>query len=462
MLTALLLILVVGLSVALVLALRSRPAGLRVSDDETPAIRTEAVELPDAGTNGPPVTDLVEVVGDADDALPAELLLEHPTDDGRHLHLRVLDPPDAALFARADADLPPTRSVPAAAHQALAAVPQLKDAVLGGKVVQILNPEVLKHGELVKTAGGNLGVIRDGKKFTAQLRLGEPKNLRTVAAPAAAWQIAGAITLQYYLVRINQQLRRVEGQVKAVRQDLRNKSFGKVMAAFDACHDLEEQLFSDWYLSENDLDRLVEEEGRIDEAYHELRKSVDDFRSDVDHLIDKSTSLEKGELRQGLTRVYDEATGVRLYDAQLLAIAAAVRHKLNMIRVMVERENGSGRAQLAEGRATREFEAMREELQATLKTFEKLKLTDAKKEKLAEKWWWGIPTDLEEELAEYGDRSKEVRSLLRTAPEKFLPPPEPVHPLLVEIAARDGQLVATHGVLEPAASRPQHEELERP
>jgi regulator of replication initiation timing len=408
--------------------------------------RRAAIEIPEVAPPVPVPTrsDSFETAGDA----AQDLVLEHPSHPGQVLEARVVDRGMSVLFARADA--PAKReTAPAAVNALVQAAPNLEAAIKGGKVVQILNPEVLKAGKLLQAGDvGNLAAVHDGKKIAAQLRLGDPKNIRKVAGPLVVWQVAGAVTLQYYLVRINRQLGRIENRVRAIRQEMRNKSFGKVMAAYEGTAELEEQLATSYRLTENDLHRLVEEESRIDEAYHEIRKNLEDFRTDIDAVVPEFDSMDKGELRDRLAYLYDEGTGPRMYDAQMLVFAAAVRHKLNCLRVMVERiDGGDERVRLAERKAERELEAMKDEFRETAKAFELLNIPP---DKLNDRWMWGAPAVITEAGGlVYEETTKDVRKFLKSSAPKVLPPFEPAPPLLLEVSgAPDGKLFVEHALLE--------------
>ena len=50
------------------------------------------------------------------------------------------------------------------------------------------------------------------------------------------------VTGQYYLNRINGQLMTIEGEVRAIRQELRNATYGAITGAAETCMELEEAL----------------------------------------------------------------------------------------------------------------------------------------------------------------------------------------------------------------------------
>ena len=87
--------------------------------------------------------------------------------------------------------------------------------------------------------------------------------------------------------------------------------------------------------------RLVVAEHEIDAAYAQKRKDVEDFVDDVRSLF-AGDEIEKEKVEELLK----QAESTRAYDLQLLAYAAAVRHKLNVLRAQTDLDVGGGRATL--------------------------------------------------------------------------------------------------------------------
>jgi hypothetical protein len=133
----------------------------------------------------------------------------------------------------------PTRTsggAPLAAGPILEGAAGLRRALQAGDIVRVLGPPEVLEGlnggglELIRSGPGNLGVVRDAatKDFAGQLRLGEVE-FSGVAAPAlAAFQVASAVTLQYYLARIDRQLGAISRDLEAVRSDTRDDRYGRI------------------------------------------------------------------------------------------------------------------------------------------------------------------------------------------------------------------------------------------
>ena len=116
------------------------------------------------------------------------------------------------------------------------------------------------------------------------------------------------VTGQYYLNRINSQLMTIEGQVRQIRQELRNETYGEITSAAEACMELEEGLALSLDLTTDERMRLVNAEGDIDKAYKQKLKDVQDFLDDVDKLfsahkldVDQAERLLKEETAPACT-----------------------------------------------------------------------------------------------------------------------------------------------------------------
>jgi hypothetical protein len=344
-------------------------------------------------------------------------------DRGRELFAQIIDREDSMLFARADAQ-DGASGTPVAFDKMLDTVPALGAALHGGKWVRILNPEVLSWGEQMRSsAGGYLGGIRGDIHFVAQLRLSSPVDVRVVAAPLAVFKVASAVTGQYYLDRINRQLRSIEGEVKAVRQDLRNETYAEIAAAAQACVELEEALALTLDLTPDERMRLVSAERDIDKAYEQKRKDVEDFLSEVQALF----ARDKVDPKQA-EKLLRDASNVRRYDVQLLARAAGVRHKLNVLRALVDESAEGGRGSLAQRKLDRELKEMRRDLEAALVAIRQLTLSRAEAK---EKWELPFLRRPPKELDAFYPKGEQIADFLVQAPAHLLPLPE-TRPMLLE------------------------------
>lgn len=374
---------------------------------------------------------------------PSEFLLED--DSGRQLFAELIDPSESGLWRRADTLLT-HQSASIALDKVLDAVPVIGAAVKGGKVVRILNPEAFALGyQLESKSGGFLGSIYGEKHMAAQLRFSKPEDIAKLATPLAVFKVASMVTGQYYLNRINGQLMTVEGQVRQIRQELRNQTYGEITSAAEACMELEEGLALSLDLTSDERIRLVNAEGQIDKAYKQKLKDVQDFLDDVDRLF----AMEKVDLGEA-DRLLKEADSTRMYDIQLLAYGAAVRHKLNLLRAQVDLDAEGGRGELAKRKLDRELEAMREDLTAAAEALATLGVT---REEAKGTWnlkRWRNPPKI---LDDFHPKGTAMREQLAAAPRTLLPAPTPT-PLVLEAYLDD------RGLIQVLSATPVEKDLE--
>ena len=417
-----LVVLVVMLGAALIRSQR------RASHREPPQ---RAVEAGDVGTE---LTAPARAEGaqSADHGIeaPREFLLEDGS--GRQLFAELIDPSESALWRRADAVLT-HQSSSVALDKVLDAVPVIGAAVKGGKVVRILNPEAFALGyQLRSKSGGFLGSIYGEKHVAAQLRFSKPEDIAKLATPVAVFKVASMVTGQYYLDRINGQLMTIEGQVRQIRQEFRNQTYGEITSAAEACMELEEGLSLSLDLTADERIRLVNAEGHIDKAYKQKLKDVQDFLDDVNRLF-ASEKLDVGEAE----RLLKEADSTRMYDIQLLAYGAAVRHKLNLLRAQVDLDTEGGRGELAQRKLDRELEAMRQDLVAAGEALAALGVTrDEAKASWNLKRWRKPPKALDD----FHPKGSAMREQLAQAPRTLLPTPTPT-PMVLEAYVDERGLV---------------------
>jgi hypothetical protein len=382
----------------------------------------EAVEAGDA-SRGLTAPARPEEVQSADPEIerPREFVLEDAS--GRQLFAELIDPSESVLWRRADTVLT-HQSSSVALDKVLDAVPVIGAAVKGGKVVRILNPEAFALGYQVKSkSGGFLGSIYGEKHVAAQLRFSKPEDVAKLATPLAVFKVASMVTGQYYLDRINGQLITIEGQVKQIRQELRNQTYGEITSAAEACMELEEGLSLSLDLTADERMRLVNAEGHIDKAYKQKLKDVQDFVDDVSKLF-AMEKLDVGEV----VRLLKEADSTGMYDMQLLAYGAAVRHKLNLLRAQVDLDAEGGRGALAQRKLDRELEAMRQDLLVAVEALAALGVTrDEAKERWKLKGWRKPPKLLDD----FHPKGSAMREQLTQAPRTLLPTPTPT-PMVLE------------------------------
>jgi hypothetical protein len=371
---------------------------------------------------------------------PNEFLLEDAS--GRRLFAELIDRDESGRWRRADT-LVSRQSSSIALDKVLDAVPVIGAALKGGKVVRILNPEALELGrQLESKSGGFLGSIYGDKSVVAQLRFSKPQDVAQLAAPLAVFKVASMVTGQYYLDRINGQLMTIEGEVRQIRQDLRNQTYGEITSAAEACMELEEGLALSLDLTPDERIRLVNAEGQIDKAYKQKLKDVQDFRDDVDHLF----AMEKLDLGEA-ERLLQEADSTRMYDIQLLAYGAAVRHKLNLLRAQIDLDADGGRGELAKRKLDRELETMRQDLVAAGVALAALGVTRDEAKATWKLKRWRNPPKL---LDAFHPKGSAMGEQLAEAPRTLLPMPMPT-PMVIEAYVDD------RGVVQVLSATPREE-----
>lgn len=416
---ALLVVLVVLLAGVLVRSHRSAARG-----DQPPGRKRE----PGPVATTPPGDGQLTARGGQE---PREFLLEDGS--GRQLFAQLIEPGESALWRRADTIIT-QQSTSVALDNVLDAVPVIGVAVKGGKWVRILNPEALALGDQIKSKSGGFlaGIYGADKKFAAQLRFTKPDDLAKLATPLAVFKVASMVTGQYYLNRINSQLMTIEGQVRQIRQELRNETYGEITSAAEACMELEEGLALSLDLTADERMRLVNAEGDIDKAYKQKLKDVQDFLDDVHRLF----SADKVDGDEAV-RLLKEADSTRMYDMQLLAYGAAVRHKLNLLRAEVDLDANGGRGELAQRKLDRELGAMRKDLLAAGEALARLAIS---RNEAKETWnlkRWRRPPRL---LDDFHPKGTAMQEQLAEAPRTLLPSPEPA-PFVLEAYVDERGLV---------------------
>ena len=196
--------------------------------------------------------------------------------------------------------------------------------------------------------------------------------------------------------------------------------------------ELEEGLSLSLDLTGDERMRLVNAEGHIDKVYKQKLKDVQDFLDDVSKLF----AAEKFDVDEA-ERLLKEADSTRMYDMQLLAYGAAVRHKLNLLRAQVDLDAEGGRGELAQRKLDRELDAMRNDLLAAGETLARLGIT---RDEAKEAWKlkrWRRPPRLLDDLHPKGTA---MREQLEEAPRTLLPSPKPA-PMVLEAYVDERGLV---------------------
>ena len=149
-----------------------------------------------------------------------------------------------------------------AAGPLLAAIPEIEAALRVGDTVRLVGPHSVLNGihngtlHFVETSTGQIGTVADGGgKFAGQIRFRHVDAL--VPTVAAGFQVASAVTLQYYLQNILDRLESLSAQVDRVFELLTETAAAEITSAARCCEDLEALLRTTGSLSAHDLDRLA-------------------------------------------------------------------------------------------------------------------------------------------------------------------------------------------------------------
>ncbi len=257
--------------------------------------------------------------------LPPEQWLEDKS-SGQKFLCRTVNPEDLSLFQQNGSQVSEYVH-PIAFNSFLQSIPNVVAAMRGGTVVQILGPPNLISGlksGIYHTveSGGHLGSVANSNgQIVGNLRFGNPVNIRSFAVPAAIFQVASAVTLQYYLHQMNDKLVSIQQGIENLIQREQNDQYAKIMAAKTTCEEIRGILRSGHLPDSNDQNKINIANSQINEAYDKCRKSINDF----DNQVLKDTNGEKITQMAGLLV---DGSSDRLYDAQLTLASIAVRGEL--------------------------------------------------------------------------------------------------------------------------------------
>lgn len=158
-------------------------------------------------------------------------------------------------------------AVPVAIGQLLSSVPQLAMALSAGDVVRIVGKRELIDGirsgayRYMEGAQGHLsGVVDQQGKLVGHVNL-QHSALPTVAKAAAVFQLASALTLQYYLQRFDERLTHLTELVKKARE---HQAWAQVMRAADEVSIFAEAMRSGEPLTASMRNRLDTEERAVE------------------------------------------------------------------------------------------------------------------------------------------------------------------------------------------------------
>ena len=282
-----------------------------------------------------------------------------PSSSAQALDVVVLDRVDSSLFNRLEPDerrtLPSIAANPALLGAAqIHAAAQIQGALQAGHVVRVVGPpDVLKDLasgalEMVRSSDGTgyLGALhREGSPgFAAQLRFAGKPETQSVPNPNSAlagFQFASAVTLQYYLARIDRQLGEIDKEIRGTRQDIRDERYGRIEAARKQCELAERILAGASGLGNHDALRLDLAAHDLDQTYEALEASVKSFCERVEAADFDTVS------KSDLDALLKDGTGVALADTQLLLYAAVIRHRIGGVQAFLLSNEGEHRSKIA-------------------------------------------------------------------------------------------------------------------
>ena len=330
-------------------------------------------------------------------------LVEAPG-NGDKLLVEIVSPEDAMLLASDQPDGGPARSLAQLPEHLLPAfhnLPSVVNALATGHVVRLVGPAHLLQGldsgalHLVKTPTGALAMAArssDGV-IAGHLRVAEVSS--AVPNALAVFQIASAITLQYYLHRINERLDGIEQLLGELITRAQNDALGQLRAAEREIRRVDALQARSVSLGEQDWLRLQSALDQVTAVFELSAANVDTFVDLVASAHEQLTGLTKGQehwtailaLNKTLEKAHrnpvplqPEASPVR--DAVDRARAAAATHGRDVVlfagaaqlqaqihqRLLVASQPGGARLEAEKDAARAELTATMDRLASVAET----------------------------------------------------------------------------------------------
>jgi hypothetical protein len=362
-------------------------------------------------------------------------------DQGEILTGEIVDAKDAILPESPD----PSLQVPAIAiDRILQAVPELAKAVRGGKIMRVIGGP---SGPLWEVDGGVLATVRGEKGIVGHLRFdGPPKDVRVVAAPAAAFQLASAVTLQYYLDTITNQLESLQFGIADVKEWLSAEARAELDAAEQNCADIARHLTAGATLR-------VDDRVKLNSAHDVARRRFAAARGRLDSLaaLTKEAVTDTGEIRNRakLKRALSKGGTDGVRDYQDILHAALLTVRALALLATSEATSEPARLETTTEAAIREIEQLRVDLfrlSSTLSTLDIRKSAIEREFTWAPHKWGKEPY---EALNQYRARTKDLRRILRRPGESLLPKLVADKPWIIEArAGADGAFETRASQLE--------------
>jgi hypothetical protein len=334
--------------------------------------------------------------------------------NGEMLTARVVDSEDAEIVTGQEGT---ARVPPIAIAEILHAAPDLLNAVRGGKVMRLISDPV---GPLTQArAGGVLGSVRGEKTIVQNLRFeGGPKDVRVIAAPAAAFQLASAVTMQYYLNTITKQLESLQHGIGDVKEWLRGEELAEVESADQSCADVASYLSAGATLHTADLVKLNDALDVGRQRFAAARTRLEALGADIDKALTSNGEIaDRDAFKSALTTA--TADGPR--DFQVLMHAARLRGQALTLLATHEATESPARFQVIEETALREISTMKTTLTELMPMLTRLNIRKSaiKREYTWNPLKWGV--EPYRELEQFRTATKELRAHLRAPVEKVVP-----------------------------------------
>jgi hypothetical protein len=208
-------------------------------------------------------------------------------------------------------------------------------------------------------SGVVLGSVVDNGKIVGQARFRPCSAIGP--GLAAGFQVASAITLQYYLNEITSQLASIEGAVDRIYEFLSETALAEIMNASRTSEDLAAILSGSGTLEPHDLTRLVNAQEAVSTAYLRDVKLTEKFceqAAELSRRLDEvATTVGTPRLPHGLGQLkrdllrFDDALPGSIETAARAVLSAEVRARLLLIEAAVETSDGAERGSVISTRA---------------------------------------------------------------------------------------------------------------
>jgi hypothetical protein len=306
--------------------------------------------------------------------------------------------------------------------QAAKLAPELLTALEGGQVMRVVGGPA---GELVTSGKDTLAIARNADGTIAgPLRFdGGPKNVRHVAAPAAMFQIAGALTLQHYLNTMSKQLEALQRGVQDVKDMLVQAQKGDLYAAQRFVVQ-EEQLVADGTKLGVELSSAIEGHlSNVRAVYSAVRDSLRDRAEAAVRLVDDAGSIsDHAAYDDGLKTMSTE--GRR--DTVILLVAMDLTIRLLRLQQVAAVERALGQGPALRQTAMEEIIEMRQDFAMLAPLFDRWIVTDraiAAHEAGLRVHHRFTTNGRLLKLRDYQLATADLRGLLARPPEEVLPTP---------------------------------------